>query len=140
MPPQSPTPAPAVLASLITALTGDGVLQGILAAPGVYSGRAPNGSAMPYVVIDDMEVGQLPTFDGKSGQGRFRLKLWASDAMTVLTIYGRLEAMLARRKLALAGGFEMMNASTEMITSFPDPSDTTAQQGVVNYEWAAQVL
>lgn len=140
MPLKIVSPAPGVLSALVAALTDARALQAILASPGVYSGRAPATAAMPFIVVADATAGAVPTFDGRIGSGTFRLNLWAKDFPAVLQLYALVGVELDGVKLDLGTSIEQLAARLELTTMIPDPTVSAGVQGVVSYEWSAQVV
>lgn len=140
MPLKIASPVPVVLASLVAALDSDATLQAILASPGIYSGRAPNSAAMPYIVIDDVTAGAAPTFTGNIGRGSFRLKMWAKDLPALLDIYKRVGVLLDGVALDLGPTLQQVGAKAELTATITEPGANAGEQGIVNYEWSAQLV
>jgi hypothetical protein len=140
MPLKVASPAPDVLTALVAVLTANAPLQAILSAPGIYSGRAPNSAQLSYVVVTDTTGGAAPTFDGKIGRGSFRLNLWAKDLPACLALYRAVALVIDGTALNLGATLKMVTSKCELTTTIPDPSANAGVQGIVNYEWMAQVV
>lgn len=134
------SPAPDVLSAMILALTTNAPLQAILATPGAYSGRAPNLAVLPYIVVADATAAGVPTFDGRIGSGTYRLNLWAKDLPAVMALYAAVGLALDGVKLDLGAAIVQTHAQLELTATIPDPSVNAGVQGVVSYEWSAQVV
>lgn len=110
-----------------------------LSAPGavdaeVFNGVAPEGAAMPYVVVSEMT--ESPTFGtlGRGGHdGTVTLHVYAADPSnaTVLALYNDCAAVLDGARLTLAGN-RMVSGTLGIVTALPDP-DSGGRHLVARY-------
>lgn len=122
-----------VAVALVQAVEADGPIRGLLAGDAIYSGAAPQGSAMPYIVIGPSTEANAHLFGRRGKRGTETLHVWTEDTSkkTCQDIYGHLERILNGTRLVLSG-HSMVEGTLEYVTDQLDP-DGRARQLVARY-------
>lgn len=131
-------PLDRAVASIIEGDTGVGGLLDpagpLLATPPVWSGFAPDGAVLDYIVIgngSEVESAGTP-FGGWAFENTLDLHVWTRDRSrkTASLILGRLLTLLHRRPIVLLDDADVVLGTVAgpfaILTVLPDPSGETA--------------
>lgn len=117
-------------------IMNDTTLRALLeATAGVYSGMAPRGTALDYVVLGSSSENDLPFFNAQSGATGSLMVHWftsAQDKRDAAAIWQHLKRLLHRQSLYV-DGFGICAAQLELISIEAEP-DGSAFHGVARLE------
>lgn len=109
-----------------------------IVAQRVYNGAAPQGAAMPYIIIRNPTQRTEGTFGDPGASGEWYLDAWSATADEAERILGEIVTALdgtvvTSADLAhLTGQVEVLDVRRD-----PDSSDTSVYHGIAVYRWTA---
>lgn len=120
-----------ILQALITTLRGDAALSG--AVTGIYSGEAPQPTALPYIVVGEHTERDHSAHDLDGAESTAALHIWSgkSGNREVLTLYGHIRRLLHFRPIPITGHV-YEGGTVELVSTTADP-DGEAMHGVARY-------
>lgn len=124
--------AGALQVALVAALEADSDLTDLLATPqSIYSQRAPEGAAMPYLVVGSSIENPALSFGRSRVVNEETIHIWSEvqDKLEVLAIYAELTKVLSTS--LVVEGFTAGRGRTRLVGTMTDPGGAT--HGVVQY-------
>lgn len=117
--------------ALYAALANDATLAGRVT--GIYSGRAPQGTAAPYIVVGEKTERDSSTHSTLGAESTAAIHIWSEyrGEREVLELYDELRRVLHYRPLAIAG-HSYQGGTLELVTTSADPDGET-MHGVARY-------